>query len=121
MESSAFDLQQARVKQVLFKSRLRSMLYGVREPDEALFSRPVNPLGQWLDTVVKPRYGQHPEVREIELVLQQMLGTGRTLVAQYQNGLIEESRTGLDKINAQSDHLNILFDRLSQRLVLRDA
>ena len=75
MEISAFDIQQARVKQVLFKSRLRSVLYGVRAADPALFSRPDNPLGQWLDAVVKPRYGHHPEVREIETTLQQLLAT----------------------------------------------
>lgn len=118
MELSAFDIQQARVKQVLFKSRLRSVLYGVREADDALFSRPDNPLGQWLDAVVKPRYGHHPEVREIELTLQQMLSTGRDLAAQYRRGLIEEARTGLDRINAQAERLNDLFDQLGQRLAV---
>ena len=118
MEISAFDIQQARVKQVLFKSRLRSVLYGVREADDALFSRPQNPLGQWLDTVVTPRYGHHPEVREIEKTLVQMLATGRELVAQHRRGYIEEARTGLGTINGQADHLNTLFDRLGQRLAL---
>ena len=118
MEISAFDIQQARVKQVLFKSRLRSVLYGVREADPALFSRPDNPLGQWLDAVVKPRYGHHPEVREIETTLQQLLATGRELAAQYQRGLIEEARTGLERINTLSDRLNALFDQLGQRLAV---
>ena len=118
MEITAFDLQQARVKQVLFKSRLRSVLYGVREPDDTLFSRSQNPLGQWLDAVVKPRYGHHPEVREIEKTLLQMLTTGRELVDQYRRGLIEEARTGLDVINGQADQLNGLFDQLGQRLAV---
>ena len=116
MELSAFDLQQARIKQVLFKSRLRSVLYGVRDANEDLFSRPTTPLGQWLDAVVKPHYGHFPEVPEIERTLQLMLNTGRSLAAQYQRGLIEESRTGLDKINILSDRLNSLFDLLGQRL-----
>lgn len=119
MELSAFDIQQARVKQVLYKSRLRSVLYGVREADAALFSRPESPLGQWLDTMVKPQYGHHPEVLEIERTLQQMLSTGRDLAAQYQRGQIEESRTGLDRVNAQADRLNVLFDQLGQRLAIR--
>jgi hypothetical protein len=37
MALSSLDFQQARIKQVLFKSRLRSVLYGVREADAALF------------------------------------------------------------------------------------
>ncbi len=115
MELTALDFQQARIKQVLFKSRLRSVLYGVREPDESLFLRPLNPLGQWLDAVVKPKYGAHPEVREIERVLLQMLGTGRGLAAQYQRGQIEEARAGLDQVNAQAEQISALFQQLEQR------
>ena len=116
MELSVLDLQQARIKQVLFKSRLRSVLYGVREANEALFSRQENALGQWLDAVVKPHYGHHPEVREIDRTLQQMLNTGRNLAAQYQRGLIEEAREGLNQINHQADRLTTLFDQLGQRI-----
>ena len=46
MPLSSFDFQQARVKQVLFKSRLRSVLYGVREAEPALFSLADTPLNQ---------------------------------------------------------------------------
>ena len=49
--------------------------------------------------MVKPHYGHHPEVREIDRTLQQMLSTGPNLAAQYQRGLIEEAREGLDQIN----------------------
>ncbi|OGX89237.1 hypothetical protein BEN47_07505 [Hymenobacter lapidarius] len=118
MELSVLDFQQARIKQVLFKSRLRSVLYGVREADEAMFSRQENALGQWLDTVVKPHHGHHPEVREIDRTLQQMLSTGRDLAAQYQRGLIEEARQGLDQINLQADRLTTLFDQLSHRVAI---
>ncbi len=115
MPLTNLDFQQARIKQVLFKSRLRSVLYGVRQADEALFSRPLNPLGQWLDAVVKPKYGAHPEVREIERVLVQMLSTGRDLAAQYQRGQIEEARAGLDRVNAQAGQIDALFQQLERR------
>ena len=58
----------------------------------------------------KPRYGHHPEVREIDWTLQQMLSTERNLAAQYQRGLIEEVREGLDQISHQADRLTTLFD-----------
>ena len=64
MDITALDFQQARIKQVLFKSRLRSVLYGVREAEPALFSLRENPLGQWLEAVVKPKYGTRPEVQD---------------------------------------------------------
>ena len=48
MPLSSFDFQQARVRPVLYKSQLRSVLYGVRETEPALFSLANNPLNQWV-------------------------------------------------------------------------
>ncbi|KUG08320.1 hypothetical protein [Solirubrum puertoriconensis] len=113
MDISALDFQQARIKQVLFKSRLRSVLYGVREADASLFDIRQNPLGQWLDAVVKPKY-QAPEVYEIERVLQRMLDAGQALVAQYKRGQIEEARAGLSQIDQHSDRIELLLQALER-------
>ena len=113
MNSTALDVQQARIKQILFKSQLRSVLYGVREPSQALFSPQENVLSQWLTTVMRPQYGTRPEVREAERLLSRMLDAGRELVAQYQRGQIEESRRGLSQIDACAE----LFMAQLQRLV----
>lgn len=114
MDITNLDFQQARIKQVLFKSRLRSVLYGVREADDDLFSMQKNPLGEWLNTIVKPRYGAYPEVREIERTLQRMLDSGRTLVQQYQRGQLEESRTGLEQIDTYAEQIAGLLQKLEQ-------
>ncbi|NVO85511.1 hypothetical protein [Hymenobacter terrestris] len=105
MPLSSFDFQQARVKQVLFKSRLRSVLYGVREAEPALFTYAENPLGQWIQMVLKPELGSQPAVQELENTLQQMLGTSFELANRYQRGLIEEARAGLDQINTFADQI----------------
>ena len=109
MPLTSFDVQQARVKQVLFKSRLRSVLYGVREAEPALFSVADNPLGQWIQTVLKPQAPGQPAVRELELVLGQMLRTGQDLAARYQRGQLEEARAGLDQVNNFSDKIENLL------------
>lgn len=114
MDISTLDFQQARIKQVLFKSRLRSVLYGVREPDATLFVLRDNPLGQWLYTVVKPKYSTYPEVRDIERILQSMLDTGRDLVAQFQRGRIEEARAGLEKVEQYATQIETLLLKLEQ-------
>lgn len=114
MNLTSLDFQQARIKQVLFKSRLRSVLYGVREADPALFSVRENPLGQWLDTIVKPKYGATPEVREIERLLHDTLTTGQSLVRQYQRGQIEEARKGLEQIESRSDQIDVLLQGLAR-------
>ncbi|QKG58442.1 histidine kinase [Hymenobacter sp. BRD128] len=116
MALSPFDFQQARVKQVLFKSRLRSVLYGVREADATLFSPADSPLGQWLQTVLKPDYGTRPEVREAERLLQQLLRTGQDLTTRYQRGQIEEARAGLDQVNTLADQIDAVLLGLQHSL-----
>ena len=114
MPISSFDFQQARVKQVLFKSRLRSVLYGVRAAEPALFSYPDNPLGQWIQTTLRPALGSVPAVQELERTVQQMLRTGQDLAARYQRGQIEEARAGLDHINAFANQIEAQLLSLEQ-------
>lgn len=114
MDLTNLDFQQARIKQVLFKSRLRSILYGVREPDPSLFSMRENPLGEWLYSVVKPRYGLTAPARQLEQEVQRMLDTGRSLVQQYQRGQLEESRSGLERLDAHTTRIDALLKELEQ-------
>ncbi|TGE27933.1 hypothetical protein [Hymenobacter metallicola] len=117
MDITTLDFQQARIKQVLFKSRLRSVLYGVREADSSLFSLRDNPLAQWLQTVVKPKYGARPEVLEIERALQNMLSTSQKLATQYQRGHIEESRAGLEQVDVYANQIEKLLQQLERASV----
>ena len=114
MELTALDFQQARVKQVLFKSRLRSVLYGVREAEPNLFALQENPLGQWLNTVLKPQYGTRPEVATIERLIRQMLDTGQALVRQHQRGEMEQARTGLEQIERQATEIDKLLTHIEK-------
>ena len=116
MELTNLDFQQARVKQVLFKSRLRSVVYGVRTADADLLARATNPLGQWLDQVIRPKYGTHHEVAAIERLLGQMLDTGRILVAEYERNHLEEARVGLTRVNTQAEQIEVLLLQLEDKV-----
>ena len=116
MELTSLDFQQARIKQVLFKSRLRSVLYGVREADEALFSVRDNPLGQWIEMVIKPQYNNTPLVRELERILAEILQTGRQLVNMHQRGQLEEARKGLEQIEAHGTRIEEVLQKMEQSL-----
>lgn len=117
MELTSLDFQQARIKQVLFKSRLRSVLYGVREADDALFSVRDNPLGQWIETVIKPQSGSTAAVRELERLLADTLQTGRQLVAMHQRGQLEEARKGLEQIETYGSRMEDVLRKMEQELV----
>jgi hypothetical protein len=115
MDLDNLDFQQARIKQVVFKSRLRSVLYGVRAPDPGLCARGDNPFGQWLTATLVPRLGPTAQVRRIEQVLEQMLRHGQDLVRAYQNGQIETARAGLDGIEAYATEIEVLLQQLERR------
>jgi hypothetical protein len=51
-------------------------------------------------------------VRELELVLGQMLRTGQDLAARYQRGQLEEARAGLDQVNSFSNKIENLLSGL---------
>ncbi|MET4108117.1 hypothetical protein [Hymenobacter sp. UYP22] len=116
MELTSLDFQQARIKQVLFKSRLRSVLYGVRDADEALFSVRDNPLGQWIETVIKPQYNNASLIRELERILSDTLQTGRQLVGMHQRGQLEEARKGLEQIEAHGTRMEEVLQKMEQSL-----
>jgi hypothetical protein len=90
------------------------VLYGVREAEPELFMLALNPLGQWIQTVVKPRYGTHASVRDLERSLQQMLDKGRELATQYQRGQIEEARAGLEQIDAHARQIELALQALER-------
>jgi hypothetical protein len=113
MDLNALDFQQARIKQILFKSQLRSVLYGVKEPDASLFAPQGTALGQWISNVVKPKFPNRLEVVETERLLQQLLSTGRDLVALYQRGQIDEARRGMSQIDRLGDQLVAQLEKLA--------
>ena len=116
MDFNSLDFQQARIKQVLFKSQLRSILYGVKEADDSFFTVRNNPLGIWLFNVAQPQYGHFPEVREIQHQLSGMLRVAQDLVSQYRRGKIEESRAGLDQIDTFNNKISSLLLTLEAKV-----
>ncbi|SFP70549.1 hypothetical protein [Hymenobacter arizonensis] len=112
MALTSFAFQQARVKLVLFKSRLRSVLYGVREAEPELFSIRDNPLGQWIQATLKPALRASTDVRDLEHLVQQMLQTGQDLATRYSRGQIEESRADLELVNAFATQIEVVLTRL---------
>lgn len=112
MDYTALDFQQARIKQVLFKSQLRSILYGVRPADAALFDPARNSLSQWISKVISPAYEAHAAVPELARVVRRLLALGQRLVTDYTEGRIEEARVGLGEVDKLSDYITALFTTL---------
>ena len=111
MDKSNLDFQQASIKLVLFKSQLRSVLYGVRPFEEALLSPRSNPFGEWLATVGRSRYGTEA-LREVEQAHQLLLSRARDLVSRYQRGQIEDARSYMSQVEGVAEQIVKLLRQL---------
>ncbi|GGK56120.1 CZB domain-containing protein [Rufibacter glacialis] len=109
-----FDIQQARIKFILFKSKLRAILYG-GGMDESILSARENALGQWLYNDALKKYGTVPEVREIEKQNLAITSKAKGLVNLYKLGKIDEARTGLRDLDQNEEELNRILGVLQER------
>ena len=109
-----FDIQQARIKFILFKSKLRAILYG-GGIGESILSPRENALGQWLYSEALRKYSTVPEVREIEKQNLAITNKANGLVNLYKIGKIEEARTGLRDLDQNEEELIRLLGVLQER------
>ncbi|WP_026462242.1 CZB domain-containing protein [Adhaeribacter aquaticus] len=105
---NSLDIQQARIKFILFKSKLRSILYG-GTLDDTLLSPRDNALGQWLYTSALNKYSYIPEIRELERLNVHVTRQAQDLVNLYKRGKIEEARNGLGNLDFTEEELTRLI------------
>ncbi|WP_192821662.1 CZB domain-containing protein [Rufibacter sp. LB8] len=110
-----FDFEQARIKHVLFKSKIRALLYGANIDKDPILSSTQCSLGKWIYDVAMPSIGHWPEMDELERVHDQMHTIARDLWHQYQQGQEEAARAGLALIDETAVKLLHLLDQLEQK------
>ena len=114
MNTAQIDLQQLRIKYILYKSKVRSALYGGSyDPD---FFSPSSPVNSWFNTIGIERYGTEPELRELISIQNEMNAKVKYLTELYKSGKIDQAYGGLPVIEAQSDRFLQLLDKLEKRL-----
>jgi hypothetical protein len=114
MEAAQVDFQQLRIKHILYKSKVRSVLYGGTFED-AFFS-PSGPVGQWFHTIGLPGYGQYLEMQELFHLHQQMNASALQLMGLYRRGQIDQAHDGLKILDQQSEHFLAALASLEKKL-----
>jgi hypothetical protein len=114
MEAAQIDFQQLRIKHILYKSKVRSVVYGGNF-EETFFS-PAGPVEQWFQTVGLVRYGQFPEMRSLVQAHQQLNATALKLIQLYRRGQIDEAHNDLKVIEKQSEQFLANLSELERRL-----
>ncbi|MCC9165540.1 histidine kinase [Pontibacter harenae] len=114
MNEAQVDLQQLRIKHILFKSKVRSVLYGGTY-DEFFFSSS-GPIGTWFSAVGRVKYASVPEIIKLSQIHNALSLTAAKLFQLYKRGLIEQAHEGLKEIDKSSDLFLSLLARLETRL-----
>jgi PAS domain S-box-containing protein len=113
------DFEQAKAKHLLFKSKLRSILYGAQLIDEApVLSHYECTVGKWIYNHALKAYGHIPEMQELEKIHADIHTSARELVALYKDGKEEEARRGLTGMEKIADHLVGLLAIVEHKLAI---
>jgi hypothetical protein len=113
MELARIDFQQLRVKHILFRTKVRALLYGGAY-DEAFFSVK-GPVSAWFSAVGRVRYVHEPEVAELARMHQHLNTAALALYRQYRDGMIDQAHEGFKSIDLQSEQFLSLLSKLEQR------
>lgn len=110
------DFESGLVKHLLFKSKLRSYLYGsgisqgpIRDPALCAF-------GQWLTDRASGPYGRLPEYREVDRLHVLIHQQANRLMDLHARGQTEEALAGLPAVEKIADQLTVLLRTMEQKL-----
>ncbi len=112
------DFEQARTRHLLFKTKLRAILYGAETDEQPLRSHLDCLLGKWIYGHALKEYGHIPEMQQLEVVHTQIHESAHELIRLYKAGRVEESRKGLSGMELIADNLVALLTIIELKLKL---
>jgi PAS domain S-box-containing protein len=116
MNPIILDFEQAKSKHLLFKSRLRSILYDIPVEEGPVLSHHECSVGKWIYGHALAAYGHIPEMHELEMIHADIHISARKLVAMHKEGKTQDARNGLSEMEAVADQLVNLLDVIEKKL-----
>lgn len=116
MNSIILDFEQAKSKHLLFKSRLRSILYDIPVEEGPVLSHHECSVGKWIYGHALAAYGHIPEMHELEMIHADIHISARKLVALHKEGKTKEARNGLSEMEDVADQLVNLLGVIEKKL-----
>ena len=114
MDFIELDFEKAKARHILFKTRLRSILYGAEIDETPVVSHLECSLGKWIYQQAMPAYGHIAEIQELEKVHQEIHEYARELISLYKNSEVEEAQDGFIRIE-------LIANRLVSLLTIAEA
>lgn len=116
MDNLHLDFEQAKAKHLLFKSKLRAILYGASIDEAPVLLHTECTVGKWIYSHALQAYGHIPEMIELEKVHTDIHTAARELVELYKLGKVEIARSGLVDMEAIADKLVALLSIVEEKI-----
>lgn len=116
MENITLDFEQAKAKHLLFKSKLRAILYGAEVDEAPVLSHHECTVGKWIYNHALKAYGHIPEMMEMECVHADIHTKARDLIKLYKEGKVNAARIGLNDMEKIADRLVGLLSIVEQKI-----
>lgn len=115
-----FDFEQARAKHLLFKTRLRSILYGASLDETPVVSHLECSVGKWIYGHALSAYADIAEMHELEQAHTTLHTVAKKLVDLYKAGKVTEARIGLDEMEGIADRLVKLLSTVEALVLINN-
>ncbi|MEO6903373.1 MAG: PAS domain-containing protein [Bacteroidia bacterium] len=116
MDVLKLDFQQAKVRHLLFKNNLRSIINGIEVDEKTILSAYDCELGKWIYDHSLKKYGHIPEMHDLEKVHTAIHKSAREIITLFKNGNVEDAREGLSNIEQIADQLITLLNIIEVKL-----
>ncbi|TGE16221.1 CZB domain-containing protein [Hymenobacter elongatus] len=110
------DFETALVKHMLFKSKLRSFLYGTQLAEGPVRDADQCGLGIWIQERWQGPLGSVSEWFELDRVHRQLHAEANKLMDMYQQGFQEQAREGLADLLPLTDRVPRLLQTIQDKL-----
>jgi len=114
------DFERAKARHLLFKTRLRSILYGADIDETTVISHRECALGQWIYDHAIHDYGHIKEMHDLEKVHLQIHKSAGELIKLYKEGKITQAQEGLLEIEIIATQLVNLLSVVELKIKAED-
>jgi two-component system CheB/CheR fusion protein len=110
------DFEHARAKHLLFKARLRSLLYGIATDEAPVVSHLECTVGKWIYSRGLTTYSHIPEMHQLEQWHKDLHVEAKRLVTLYKEGQVEKARNELPRVERIAEQVHYFLDAIEMKV-----
>ena len=116
MNEIKHEFESAFTKHILFKSKLKSYLYGSDTPLEPIIDFRQCNFGIWLQNKGLPLYGHIPEMQQLDQVHRNIHDYAKKLVNLKKAGQVEDALAGISRLEEIAVQITQLLQIIQKKL-----